>query len=169
MNQCVICKQPALGLQCLPCQTGKTGKPKQPTERKARPTVQASASVDGGALVVTLPLPTQALHPNGRAHFFEEARARAAYRSLTASVVRIARFAPLWDRATVLATFYFRDAKRRDSDNALASLKSGFDGLQDAGVVVNDSGLTHLPPVLSLDRLRPRVELRVTQAMEKAA
>ena len=56
---------------------------------------------------------------------------------------------PRWERATYQATFYRpgKRAKRMDDDNAIASLKGVLDGLQDAGVIVNDSGLTHLPPV----------------------
>jgi Holliday junction resolvase RusA-like endonuclease len=67
-----------------------------------------------------------------------------------------------WESASVQATFYFRDKRRRDRDNLLASLKAYFDGLADSGLIANDSGLTHLPVKVELDKVNPRVVLTVT-------
>ena len=62
------------------------------------------------------------------------------------------------------ATFYFRDLRRRDRDNLLASLKAAFDGLADAHILEDDSGLVHLPVRIEKDRENPRVELEITRA-----
>jgi len=48
-----------------------------------------------------------------------------------------------------------------DADNALATLKSLFDGLQDAGIVANDRHLTHAPVLQYTDRKNPRVEIEI--------
>jgi len=63
--------------------------------------------------------------------------------------------------ARVTARFFFRNRRRRDRDNLLASLKPAFDGLADAGVVGNDSGMVHMPVEQYVDRTNPRVELVV--------
>ena len=71
---------------------------------------------------------------------------------------------PRWGRlvsAVVGVRWYAASSRSRDGDNALASLKAAFDGLADAGVVDNDSGITHLPVSFSIDLKRPRVELYV--------
>ena len=44
-------------------------------------------------------------------------------------------------------------------EGALASLKATFDGLVDAGLLHDDSALTHLPLVFLVDAKNPRVEL----------
>jgi len=63
--------------------------------------------------------------------------------------------------ARVTARFFFKTRRRRDRDNLLASLKPAFDGLADAGLVVDDSGLIHMPVEQHIDRTDPRVELVV--------
>ena len=59
------------------------------------------------------------------------------------------------------ARFFFKTRRRRDRDNLLASLKAAFDGLADAGLVADDSGLIHMPVEQYIDRADPRVELVV--------
>lgn len=43
-----------------------------------------------------------------------------------------------WDEATIHMTFYL--PRQNDRDNLIAWMKSSFDGLQDAGIIVDDSG-----------------------------
>ena len=58
------------------------------------------------------------------------------------------------------ATFYFNLNRGRDKDNAASSLKSHVDGITLAGLLVNDTGLTPLPPILIVDKNeKERVEL----------
>ena len=118
-------------------------------------------------LVVTLPLPSRTLNPNGRPNRFQKAKAVKKYRE-DAHIAAIHAgvkngFTPL-EKATLQCHFYFRTPGRRDGDNLLASLKAGFDGLVDAGVFVDDSDLTHLPVTKSVDKQNPRVEIRIYKA-----
>ncbi|NLX97583.1 MAG: RusA family crossover junction endodeoxyribonuclease [Rhodopirellula sp.] len=84
-------------------------------------------------------------------------RAQAWSTALSASKYR----APKWSTATAQATFYHATNHRRDADNLLASLKAAFDGIASAGVVANDSGITHMPVVRLIDKKLPRVEIRI--------
>lgn len=112
---------------------------------------------------ITMPLPPQCLSPNWRGHWAKKAEVTKWMRG-GAMLLAQAEMdkPPRWIEATVQATFYHRDKRRRDRDNALSSLKAVFDGLADAGVVANDSGLTHLPVRFEVDKEHPRVELVVT-------
>lgn len=122
---------------------------------------QAPNAVEPGTIVLLLPLPSKALSPNARVHWGALARAKRIYRS-TAWALALEYTAcrrPRHARATVQATFYHRTARRRDGDNLLASLKAAFDGIAEAGIVANDSGMTHLPVIQKIDARRPRVEI----------
>ena len=113
---------------------------------------------------ITIPLPPAELSPNSRCHWRVKAKATAAMRAISNSRTQFNlpdNHKP-FKSATIQATFYFRDKRRRDKDNMLASLKSAFDGLADAGLVADDSDFTHLPVVVCVDRVHPRVELEVT-------
>jgi hypothetical protein len=70
-----------------------------------------------------------------------------------------------WSRATVQATFYHAQARRRDDVNHLAMLKPAYDGIVDAGLLADDDSehLTTLPARFALDRECTRVELLVTR------
>ena len=115
-------------------------------------------------LRIVLPLPPKELNPNiaRRTHWAVKGRKVGRYRAeadfLTQDAIREQgpRGIP-WKAATVRVTFYFRDRRRRDRDNLLASLKAGFDGIADAGVVVNDSEFTYRPVVVEVDAKNPRV------------
>jgi len=111
-------------------------------------------------MTITLPLPPRELSPNWRGHWAQKAKAVKKYRQL-AWAVAMSETRCNWPTANAQATFYFRDRRRRDRDNLLASLKSAFDGLTDAGVIDDDSGLTHLPVIVEYDKANPRVEITV--------
>lgn len=117
-------------------------------------------------LTLTLPLPPRELHPNARVHWRPKAKAVATYRMLAkgAALVALGRARqPRWSAAAAQAVFYVKDRRRRDRDNLAASLKAGWDGIADAGVVENDAGITHLPVRIEVDAARPRVEITITQ------
>jgi len=121
-------------------------------------------------MIITLPLPPKELHPNARPHWRTKAKYTKAYRLVSASFARkwinsgMGSKPTVWATASVEATFYFKDARRRDRDGMLSSLKAAFDGLADAGLIADDSGLTHLPVVVKIDKANPRVELRIEPA-----
>jgi len=119
---------------------------------------------------IELPLPPAVLHPNARTHWAAKARSTKRYRN-SAYIRTLAVLnggpAPRWQSATVRAAWYFAPAKRgaalrtRDADGLISWLKAAFDSLQDAGIIANDSGLTHLPHTVAIDAKHPRVVLTV--------
>jgi crossover junction endodeoxyribonuclease RusA len=114
-------------------------------------------------MIITLPLPHKHLSPNSRCHWRAKAEAVKAYRT-AAVIAAYGKGKPRWDAATVQCRFFFRDKRRRDGDNLLASTKPIWDGLVDAGVFSDDSGLTHLPVVQDKDTKNPRVEIHILSA-----
>lgn len=95
-------------------------------------------------LEISLPLPHERLHPNasrGRSLGYRASlvRGQRGTAKLSALHALAGRPAPLWKAATCRATFYLQ--RRRDEDGLIAWLKSTLDGLQDAGIVCNDSRL----------------------------
>lgn len=121
------------------------------------------------SLTLQLPLPARQLSPNARVHWSGKRRAvkeaRAAAREESRRVMGDAgmRSAPRWEKATYRCVFFLPDARKRDADNLMASLKSYLDGIADAGVVVNDSGLWPERPEMRVDRRMPRVEITLTK------
>ena len=118
-------------------------------------------------VTITLPLPPKSLSPNWRGHWRVKAKAVKDYRFLSAYRTEVALYParrPLWPAATLQATFYHAQKRRRDPDNLNASLKSAQDGLVDAGLLVDDEHVTHLPTKKLIDRDCPRVVLTITKA-----
>lgn len=95
-------------------------------------------------VTIYLPLPPAALKPNARVHWRTKAKATKAYRE-TARWAALVPHPSAWKSAEIQAHFRFKQDRRRDRDNLLASLKAAFDGLVDARLLADDSGLTHLP------------------------
>lgn len=119
-------------------------------------------------LTVTLSLPPRELHPNhtvgSRGGRMGKSTKTKAYRNLAHSCAKAALFGatpPRWPAAVALATFYVKDRRRRDRDNLLASLKAGFDGIADAGVVADDAGLTHQPVRVFVNKDRQYVTIEL--------
>ena len=112
-------------------------------------------------MVVVLSLPPRELSPNARPHWAAKARAVRQYREAAYLLALAEQPARPMRRARVTATFFFRDKRRRDGDNLLASLKPAFDGLADAGIVADDSAMIHMPVEQRVDRQNPRVEIAV--------
>lgn len=119
------------------------------------------------SVTIRLPLPSRELSPNGRFHWRSSARAkkfaRLTAKYATEAQAGFARAGGEMAKATCEARFYFKQDRRRDRDNLLASLKAYFDGVADAGLVRNDSDMTYLPVVVAIDRTNPRVELHITE------
>jgi len=116
------------------------------------------------AITITLPLPDKSLSPNARVHWAKKSKVVKAYRA----AAFLASFAATkgqrlgWHNATYKAAFHWPNARRRDADNAIASIKSALDGIADAGVVLNDSGLWPERPTFTTDRDNPRIEITIT-------
>lgn len=74
-----------------------------------------------------------------------------------------AREAGGWKKASVQAVYHFKRHRDRDHDGLIDWLKAYLDGMADARLIVNDCGLTHLPPEIVEGSTDPRVELHVTR------
>ncbi len=119
-------------------------------------------------VTIALPLPPEVLQPNctiatlgGR---FMKAAATKRCRALARAFVEDERIdsAP-WLLVKVWPVFYFKENRRRDVGNQLASLKAYEDGIVDAGLVPDDD-ITHWklqPPEFFVDKEHPRVMLRI--------
>lgn len=138
----------ARGRRLLAEQLGRKREPgteKIVRTRKVVPQVQPSATFTDGVLVVTLPHP-KGTKPNcGHGHWAPKAAAKKALRVMMFETIWcvIQGQKPLWNKAVYdLAVVYRVLPKRVDEDNWVARMKSGLDALQDAGVVVDDCGLS---------------------------
>jgi Holliday junction resolvase RusA-like endonuclease len=122
-------------------------------------------------ITITLPLPPKELSPNytvgSRGQRMGKAAKTKKYRNAACIEVCYDIANGLvsrgWKAADVQCTFYHKDARRRDKDNALASMKAAFDGIADAGLVSDDSALTYLPVVMLKSKDNPRVEVTITR------
>jgi len=94
-------------------------------------------------ITIVLPLPNRVLSPNftigGIGGRIMKAAATKKYRRLAREAVEEERIESLpWDKIKVTADFYYTKKRRRDQDNAMGSLKAAYDGIVDAGVVIDD-------------------------------
>jgi crossover junction endodeoxyribonuclease RusA len=90
---------------------------------------------------IDLPWPDRALHPNARKHWGAKARATKAARrdaawATKAAGVRLTGYASLH----VTASFTPPDARRRDTDGMLSSIKPYLDGIADVVGVMTAAG-----------------------------
>ncbi|WP_420023906.1 hypothetical protein ACN9JG_06205 [Cereibacter azotoformans] len=87
---------------------------------------------------VELPWPPQELSPNKRVHRMVLAKRKREYRTDCAWLVRAACGKLDAQRAELRLTFCPPDRRPRDTDNMIASMKAGIDGIADA-LGVDDS------------------------------
>ena len=122
------------------------------------------------SVIIILPLPAKVLQPNctvgtigGR---FMKAAATKRYRRLAREAVEAECIETLpWLNVTIGATFFYPNKRRRDQDNAMGSLKAAYDGIVDAGLVIDDDyeHMNRLSPTFALDLIYPRVMLTITK------
>ena len=117
-------------------------------------------------VLIVLPLPSPHLHPNRqpgtRGGRMRKYRLTKQYRDMACQQMTDARIesAP-WPKASVTLKYYFKDKRRRDTDNLVGWFKAGADGLADAGIVEDDSAFTFEPVTWDIDRVCPRIEIRI--------
>ena len=86
---------------------------------------------------VTLPWPPKELSPNARIHWSKKARAAKKYLADCYYLAKQDLFPVEWEGPIKLKiTFSPPDARHRDLDNMVASIKSGLDGLAMAAVAL---------------------------------
>jgi len=121
-------------------------------------------------IVIILPLPNRNLHPNSRPGYYALAASKKKARADAAFMCRHemckARMLPppRWEKASITATFYFKVNRRRDRDGAASSIKAYQDGLVDAGLLSDDTGVFNYT-VLAVDKDNPRLELHVNEVV----
>ncbi len=116
---------------------------------------------------IILPLPARELSPNARCHWGAKAVATRKARTAACACAMAALWRdepPRWKNAMSQLIFYFKTARRRDADNLLASCKAYCDGLVDAGILADDSGLGHFPVIVHKDKDNPRLEITIERA-----
>ncbi len=116
-------------------------------------------------IIITLPLPNRVLSPNSsigsRGMMFAKAAASKRYRRIARDTVNheCIDSAP-WYEMEVSVTFLHKEKRRRDQDNAMASLKAAYDGIVDSGLIPDDDyeHMKRQPPTFGIDKRHPRVE-----------
>lgn len=83
-------------------------------------------------MMLSIPWPPSILSPNNTSHWTKKAKAKAAYRE-TCKLLALANV-PKLPQGRIHLTIVFHPPSMRafDLDNALASIKSGLDGIADA-------------------------------------
>lgn len=112
-----------------------------------------------------IPIPPSKLSPNARTHFAVKAKltqlqreaAKLSAMHAVANLEDWQSFAFPWSEVVVETVWYRQTKRQMDRDNALACLKSTFDGFVDAGVLDDDRELIPLPVRFELDRENPRL------------
>lgn len=68
-----------------------------------------------------------------------------------------------WKFARVSAVFFHPDNRRRDPDNSMGSIKAAYDGIVDAGLVIDDDAkhMKRGEPTFAVDSKYPRVVLTI--------
>lgn len=121
-------------------------------------------------VTIILPLPPAVLSPNrppgSRGGRMRKAQAEKGYRKKAreATMQSGIETGP-WGLATTQTIFFHAVKRRRDDVNHLQMLKPAYDGLVDAGLLVDDDSdhLRTLTPLFEIDRECPRVELTITR------
>jgi len=119
---------------------------------------------------LVLPLPNRALSPNARVNpFAKRAAARKARRLACEAVERCEIDGLPWTACKVEVYLYHKTNRRRDADNAVAMLKSTYDGIVDAGVVTDDTPekMRREWPKFCHDKQQPRMEVVITKETDK--
>ncbi len=122
------------------------------------------------SFVIILPLPNKILQPNVHTASFGgsimKAKAIKKYRVLTKEAVEAERIETIpWKRVLVRSVFYYTVNRRRDTDNAIGSLKSVYDGIVDSGLVIDDTPnyMIREQPEFKIDRQYPRVQIELVR------
>ena len=95
-------------------------------------------------MIITLPWPSRDLSPNARTHWAKKAKSAKSYRAICGWETKAAMLQPgapqtfADGKITLSIIFHAKTRRAYDLDNALASIKSGLDGVADA-LGVDDS------------------------------
>ena len=116
---------------------------------------------------INLPLPPQECHQNrsGRTDGWRTAATVQHAARLAGMIVATqtleGRVPPRWERCSVTAAFRYPDARRRDLFNMAGAIKNYLDGIGDAGIYRDDSGIVRGELSCEIDRERPGVTISI--------
>lgn len=120
------------------------------------------------SVTIILPLPPACLSPNCPPGSFGGRMRKAVAAKRYRETARIATLANgietgPWMKATIEATFYHKQKRRRDDINHLQMLKNAYDGIVESGLLFDDDSehLTTLPAKFLIDKKQGRVELKI--------
>jgi len=116
-------------------------------------------------LEITLDLPNSGLSPNARKHWRAKSKLVKEYREHACEQAMSAAYDQKVERPfetpVVLIKYWNRRKVRPDGDNIIASMKSAFDGFEDAGLFTNDRFCFYFPVWRLVDRKNPRVDVTI--------
>jgi crossover junction endodeoxyribonuclease RusA len=112
-------------------------------------------------MTVTLGWPSRALSPNARSHWATLARAKKAARREGFVAAMQAGVLAGASSVHIQVTFIPPDARRRDCDNLVSSLKAAADGISDA-IGIDDSRWIWAAPVIAAPEKPGRVVVTLT-------
>jgi hypothetical protein len=122
------------------------------------------------SVTIILPIPAKVLQPNHSVGSFGMRMAVASARKRLRRLAREAieeetvETAP-WKKCSVRAVFHVATNRKRDDDNAIGSLKSAYDGIVDAGLVLNDdhASMSREGPEFIVDKVNQFVILEINR------
>ncbi len=116
-------------------------------------------------VTLSLPFPGRGLSPNSRLHWRAKAAAVAEYRETCGWIAKAAMRAPDGKQGPLMplqppvraeVVFVLPNHRRYDEDNLQASIKSGWDGMVDAGLLEDDRiGMLHIEGVQFVQGEKP--------------
>jgi len=92
----------------------------------------------------------------------KKAAASKKYRKIAGIAARDQRVeSSPWEVSEIKAVFFHTVKRRRDDVNFLSMLKAAYDGITDAGIIVDDDSehLKTITPEFKIDKKQSRVEL----------
>ena len=120
------------------------------------------------SITITIPWPEQYNDPNARPpHWADKAKhVKAARERAWQRCVCVPGHNKQWTRARIDVQAFHKTARYKDAQNIIACLKATVDGVEDAGVIVNDAGLEWGVVDRQKDAANPRVVVTITEIAE---
>ena len=111
---------------------------------------------------LTLPWPDSRLLPNRKLHWALKATAARNARTTAWAIAYGADWSHQISACMARVTFYPPDKRRRDLDNLLRACKPYWDGMVDAGLLVDDSCIKEISVRMGdPDKANPRTEIEL--------
>ena len=96
---------------------------------------------------IVLPWFPKELSPNATVHYMKKAKYKALYKQVckeqTLKALELMKGATFWEYTEMDITYTMPDKRWRDTDNLLASVKNGLDGMCEA-LEINDRVFEHI-------------------------